>query len=612
MNTKNTILAIDTETTGLNWFKNDRPFLILWWNGNEEESPDYIIGEVSPYTRQVYWQGEDLAEFQILIDNAELLVFHNAPFDIHMLEQVGIKITTPFVDTMILTHTWNNSLSSYGLKFLAEKFCNIDTEDENELKMSTRSARRDNKKLGYLLADDVEADYWMADPLLVIKYGKKDVIRTHKLWQWLMNISGEDKNLANIRKMEMECCQALVDMERIGVSVDIQKAKELEKYYEGIIEECLEIKTALGFEELNTNSPKQMIEAFYNVLQAPIQFATRKKSDGLKVKTASVDKHALKKLAPEYPLAKCLMRLNSADDELNKFIKPLQVLADENNAVHPNYRQCGAVTGRLSCSNPNLQNITNTSTTSEGVDKRARELFIPREGCVLYFPDYSQIEVWIAAFASQDKVMMDYLINGHDLHGELNKQFFGHRPDFEEHKGQYRKKIKGLTFATIYGAGAYQLSEMGLGIDMEESKEFIHKFYAKYSGLKAYKEALIRCADTLGYIEDNFGRRYYIDTNESFKSLNYMIQGSASGVMKRAIVNVGNLCKNYLGMKLLLTIHDELCIEVPRKFDTKKTMKEIIRAMQGDFHTYFGMPKPFDVSMARTETNWAEKEEIAI
>jgi DNA polymerase-1 len=240
----------------------------------------------------------------------------------------------------------------------------------------------------------------------------------------------------------------------------------------------------------------------------------------------------------------------------------------------------------------------------------ARALFIPRKDCVLYFPDYSQIEVWISAYCSSDKIMKEYLVSGGDMHGALNEQFFGTRPDFEEKKGTYRKKIKGLTFATIYGAGAGQLSEMGLGLSLHEAQDFISLFFTKYYGLYRYKNSLMQVASELGYIEDPFGKRCYIPSELSFKSLNYMIQGSASGVMKRAIINVSNLCKARVGMKLLLTIHDELCIEVPLKLHSKKIMREIISAMQGDFHQYFGMESPFAVSMAMTYTNWAEKFEV--
>jgi len=598
------ILAVDTETTGLNWFHGDRPYLISYTR--EEMVTDYIQGFVNPFTRAVTWNAVDLINFQQLLDSCTIIIFHNASFDIHMLETIGIKINKPYIDTLVFTHLVNNSYMEYGLKPLTKKLLGMPTQDQKDLSDSTKEARRKGKKLGYKLAEDVEADYWLADPELVVEYACQDTERTMNLYKYLEICCKKRDNVWELLEIEMACTEALISMERVGISIDLQKAKDLEQYYETLIAISEHKKAKLGFASLNTNSPKQMMDVFYNKLGAKVHYAQRKR-DGVRIKTPSMDKHVLAKLAPTYELADVIVKMNSYKNELNTFIKPLQVLCDERGVVHPSYRQVGATTGRLSCTNPNLQNISNVSE-----DKKARELFVPRAGCILYFPDYSQIEVWIAAFTSGDEVMKNYLLNGHDLHGELNNQFFGGKPDFNENKGMYRKKIKGLTFATIYGAGANQLSEMGLGLSVDEGKDFISKFYTKYSGLDNYKKNLIYAADQLGFIEDNFGRRYYIDEGFAFKSLNYMIQGSASGVMKRAIINVHNYCKKIKGANLLLTIHDELCIEMPMNEHCIDTMKDIVECMQGNFHTYFNMPKPFDVSMAVTETNWAEKKEVAL
>lgn len=603
-------IAIDCESTGLMWQQEDRPFIVSMTD--EQMVNQFWRAEVNPFTREVIWQEKDLNEIRAITENPAIRKLgHNITFDIHMLRTIGVTVKGDVIDTLVYTHLCNNGFPTYGLKALAKKLLNVSTEDEGKLKQDVRTKRRVGKKNGWKLGPAVETDYFMADPELVFKYACLDTDRTMMLYNWCLKVAEENPNIQSLLEMEMKCLLALNSMEETGIQIDLVKAKQLETYYENIILKEEAIKTQLGYKSLNTASPKQMMEVFYKELNAELITSVSKK-DGMKQKKPTANKKALEVWSRKYPLAKSIMNINAAKGELTKFVLPLQELADVNCILHPNYRQCGTITGRLSCTNPNLQNISNTATTSGGVDKKARELFVPREGHILYFPDYSQIEVWIAAFCSEDTTMCDYLLSGGDMHSAFNEQFFGRREDYLTNKDIYRKKIKALTFATIYGAGANQLADMGLGLSKIEALQFLELFFSKYNGLSNYKEALMHIIYDIGYIEDPFNRRYYLHPELAFKSLNYMVQGSASGVMKRAIVNVHKALKFWPKCKLLLTIHDELAIEVPVASHSSKLMKTIITAMQGDSHTYFKMPKPFDVSMAMTSTNWAEKENVII
>jgi DNA polymerase-1 len=604
-------IAVDTETTGLMWQHFDRPFIVSMTK--EDGTNLFWRAEVDPFTREPKWKENALEEIRKITEDTSLCkVFHNAPFDIHMLGSIGIDVKGDFIDTIVFTHLCNNGFPSYGLKPLAKTLFKVSTDDEADLKQDVRTKRRVGKKKGWKLGPVVETDYWMAEPELVKKYACLDTDRTMELLNWCICELKNNPEVEDLLLMEMECMKALIRSEDRGIQIDFKKAKELEAYYEGIILKEESIKSVLGYKTLNTRSPKQMMEVFYNELKADIVYATSKDKDGQRQKKRTANNKALEVWSRKYPLAKAIMNINSAKGELTKFVKPLQELADGNGILHPNYRQCGAVTGRLSCTNPNLQNISNVSTTAGGVDKRARALFVPREGHVLYFPDYSQVEVWIAGFASEDPIMCKYLASGGDMHDDFNVQFFGHKEDFELNRGKYRKKIKTLTFATLYGAGGAQLAGMGLGLNQAEGNAFIAMFFEKYAGLDLYKKALMQVVYDYGYIEDPFGRRYYIHQEWAFKSLNYMIQGSASGVMKRAIVNVDKMLKFWPGCRLLLTIHDELCVEAPLQYHSTKLMRNVIEAMQGNLHTYFNMPRPFDVGMAMTRTSWADKEEIEL
>ena len=243
---------------------------------------------------------------------------------------------------------------------------------------------------------------------------------------------------------------------------------------------------------------------------------------------------------------------------------------------------------------------------------RIRELFIPRKGFVLYFPDYSQIEVWLAAYISKDPVMMNALANGLDMHDKFARRFFGGAEDYAEKREKYRKITKMGTFCTIYGGGVSALQGT-LGCTREDAEQFRSAFFQTYEGLAMYAKDLATVAEQHGFVVNPFGRRFVVGKDIAYKSLNYMIQGSAADVMKRAMINVDNLLKaRWPHTRILMTIHDELCIEVPKKFHSKMIMREIVQAMRGDFHKKFGMPEPFNVSMAWTDTRWSEKKEIEI
>ena len=602
-------IAVDTETTGLMWQLKDRPFIVSMTK--EDGSNLFWRCNVDPFTREVEWSEKAITEIRAILEDENIAkVFHNASFDIHMLKTIGLEVKGKVIDTLVFAHLCNNSFMSYGLKPLCKKLFRMSTDDESGLKESVIAARRLARKQGWNLGPEVETDYWMAEPALAKKYACLDTDRTMKLLKWCLAEQERRPEIAALLTMEMKCTKALIKMEERGIKIDLKKAKELEKYYEDIIIQEEARKVAMGYGDLNTRSPKQMHKVFYEELKAEHVHVTAKNKEGKRQKKLTANNSALELWADNHPLARCIMTINAAKGELTKFIIPLQELADENDILHPNYRQCGAITGRLSCTNPNLQNISNVNTTKGGVDKLARALFIPREGYMLYFPDYSQLEVWAGGFASGDKVMCEYLSRGGDMHGAFNKQFFAHKADFKEKEGSYRKKIKALTFATIYSAGAKRLASMGFGLSFKDAKGFLKMFWTRYSGLANYRDELIEVIEYRKFIEDPFHRRYYIRPESSYKGLNTMIQGSSSGVMKRAIVGVDEYLEDYPGCNVLLNIHDELCIEVPLHIHSEELMLGIIKAMQGDFHKAFNMPRPFEVNMAITRTSWAEKEEM--
>jgi DNA polymerase-1 len=207
---------------------------------------------------------------------------------------------------------------------------------------------------------------------------------------------------------------------------------------------------------------------------------------------------------------------------------------------------------------------------------------------------------------------MQQLLDGADIHTANANLYFCHRPDFKEKFGKYRKIAKGVTFGCLYGAGKNAIAAQA-EISVDEADR-IHKiFWNTYSGLRDYGYSLSNKIKNDGFIQNPFGRKYMTHPDLSYKALNYMVQGSASEVLKRAIINTDLLySRKYPGCQILMPIHDEIVSEIPARYHSKKLMQDIVVAMQGNFHTYFQMPNLFNIGMSFTSTNWSEKEDFKL
>jgi DNA polymerase-1 len=496
---------------------------------------------------------------------------------------------------------------------------NFPDTDMTDLKDSVKKARRVGKKLGWKLAEDVEADYALGDPELCKKYALGDVERTLKLYKAYEGMLTQPQHAFSpyshykaIADMEHELLPIVREMSRKGVAIDAGKVQELETYYRGCIEKATAEKAALGFPALNPESPQQVIEVFYNQLGAKAQFRKRKAKDGSKSLTKSADKNALVKWSKDIPLARVLVELSEAQHQLNSFILPFKENSyDESGyrTLHPSFNTCGPVTGRLSCSAPNLQNITasNSPGRKSSVEFRARECFTPRKGHTWLLVDYSQVEIWVAAFLSKDTLMVETLLAGNSVHDLTCDRVFGHKTDFASNRPMYRKFAKIVNFSMLYGSGPKALAEL-LAIDESDAKEYWKGFWDTYTGMGRYNEMLKRTVKTDGHVKDVFGRPYFVEAKFAYKALNYMVQGTAAGILKRAMIEAyKHLKATNPAVTMLLTIHDELVFEVPNNCLNSDLVWGIERAMAGNFHTLLGMPTPFKVESSVAYENWSKK-----
>jgi DNA polymerase-1 len=619
----------------------------------------YVRGTVDPFTRAVRW-GRDHAKVAQLLGNPRVTkVGHNVRFDLSMAAFDGVTVRGPVVDTMIVAHiyTAGNELT-YALKPLSRKYFGIEELDEKLLKKATHSARLQAKKKRWSFAteatggrDPVKADYWMAPDDLCEAYAVQDAVRTVCLYRdWMPEIN-HDERMLRLFKREHQVFWALKRMEDRGTRVHRPTVRKLKAFYLGYQQEQLKVAQASGASpDLNFASTQQMSKTFYDDRgHVPNHTETRNKKTGdlnyslngehlLKMATGYTVERNRIHLDPEArvrygyevtddgkayhrppdPLAKAVLEYKAAGQTVSSFLEVYErSWVEESKGVwvlHPNYRQTGTVTGRLSCSDPNLMQVASATTGRRKADiqSRPREAFGPRPGHVWYLPDYSQIEVWLFAFLSGEKKMQETLLSGVDYHGNIAKQVFGNRPDFVEHAEYYRKCAKLIMFCKLYGGGAKKMATL-LKMGLAAAIEFIEQYERELPGVKLFMDRMINLAEAEGEIFNPFGRRYVFEPDYAYRAVNYFIQGTAADVMKNALVNVDELLRTRWdgGPQLLLTIHDEIIVEVPLEYHSVPLMRDVIRGMQRD-QKLLGLPVPLPVEMklVRSHEYWHQATKI--
>jgi DNA polymerase-1 len=315
-------------------------------------------------------------------------------------------------------------------------------------------------------------------------------------------------------------------------------------------------------EEFNLNSPKQISEIFFNKLKLP---KSKKTKTGL---STNVD--ALEKLAPDYPIARALLDHREVQKLLSTYIDALpgQVNA-KTGRVHTSFNQTITATGRLSSTNPNLQNIP--VRTEEG--RRIREAFVAGKGHMLISADYSQIELRVLAHMSEDALLIQAFEEDKDIHTETAAAMHGIFPDMVT--PDMRRAAKTINFGLMYGMGPINLSRQ-LGISFKEAREFIDSYFRQFPTIRAHMDRCIEKARTLGYSETLLGRRRYLpEINSSNRqvreaaertAINTPVQGTAADIIKIAMVNIHQkMPAVFAKTKMLLQVHDELVFETAKK-----------------------------------------------
>lgn len=624
------VIGFDCETTGLNPWRSAvygrygmepaRPFAFALKDAMGNSA--YIRWEVDPKTRKVLRIAKDIRALSAILGDPSIAkVGHNVSFDIRMCRLAGIKVDwTRVHDTQFMAHVLTGgSLFSYALKALARQWLEMENDKQLALEVSTKKARLEAKKKGWNISNEEthgkkecwRSDYWLAEPILLQEYAEEDMNMTMPLYLGLRAKLREIPSLWEVYRWEIKVMKELYRMEAAGVNCFPTELVRLREFYQSYANSWKKKIVALGAKDLNMNSPKQMVELF--VKQRKNKIYNRTNSGA-----PSIDNDELLRLSEKDPLAKAVLECKASESMILKFINPYERFMAKNHkcwVLHPNFRQA-TITGRLSCSDPNLQQVASPDSVKKKaeIELKPREAMGPRPGYLWYLLDYSQMEVWLFAFQSKDKILMKAMLDGLDVHEAVGKQVWGHKPDWKPGKTTYRKKGKTTMFLKQYG-GTAKAGAALFGCTREEAQDIIDEFDRRLPGVNQYVERKTRTAEKAGMIENAFGRRYYLDPRFAYKAVNYDIQGPCADMIKRAICRIGPLLRKskQWETRMVLTIHDELVLEVSSQAD-RKYRGQIVAAvkweMQADSRRV-GLPVQIPVGCKVTSKTWADAEEIS-
>jgi len=564
------IIAVDTETTGLNPYTGDKPFAISIHG--DKEFLDYNVRTGEAHVKSYICIGEDdLVPLDLaLMSTNYVKVFHNAKFDIQMLKVYGMEVKGEIHDTMIMAAVYNPDETSKALKRLAEKYLGADTSEEKELKEYMRK----HKLKAY---EEVPRE-------IMEPYALKDVEYTMDLFEFYRSKGVLDNP---VYKTEMKLLQVLVDMQQRGAQLDIDYLTSAKQLCEmGLAELNARIKTEFG--DVNVLSNKQLGKFLFD--EERIQCNAYSQAGN-----PVLDDYNLKQY--DHPIIPLVIEMRDVTKRLNTYVYGLLDGADDKGVIHCDFYQVGAKTGRFSCRQPNLQNIP------RGGSVDIRKSFNCRPDYTNYYFDYSQIELRILAHYSKEQKMIDELSRADgDLHGMTAELIFG-----EDYTKEQRDIAKRLNFGIVYGIGPKHFCEV-LNQAYPESnytytsaKSFIDRYYHNYYEVRKFTWNVPRRILEKGYVQDVFGRRYTCDKNMTYKAVNYLIQGCAAGVLKNAMIKVHSLLRDTKS-NILLTIHDEIVIEIHK--DEEVLVKQIKKMME-DYKTF---RVPITCNISKTTTNWSEKE----
>jgi len=542
------LFGFDTETTALDYMQAEIvgmsfaiepgeaayvPVAHTYAGAPEQLDRDWVFERVRP----------------LLEDADRRKVGHHLKYDRNVLLNHGIRLRGIAYDTMLESYLLDSTASRHDLDSLCQKYLahtNIKFED-----VAGKGARQ-------VTFDQVVLE--QATP-----YAAEDADMTLRLHQLLWPRLAAQASLKTLfEDLELPLLGVLADMERNGVRVDVemlaQQSRELAERMQEVEQEAHQ----LAGEPFNLGSPKQIQAILYDKQQLPVLAKTPKGAP-------STAEPVLQELALQYPLPRLILDYRSLSKLKSTYTDKLPGQVNPRTGrVHTSYHQAVAATGRLSSSDPNLQNIP--VRTTEG--RRIRQAFVAEQGKLILAADYSQIELRIMAHLSGDAGLVEAFARGDDIHRATAAEVFGTAPD--QVTVEQRRSAKAINFGLIYGMSAFGLGKQ-LGIERGQAQAYVDRYFQRYPGVKAYMETTRELAREQGYVETLFGRRLYVPEITARNAqrrqaaertaINAPMQGSAADIIKRAMLRVDAWIKSETSdVTMIMQVHDELVFEVPLTF----------------------------------------------
>ena len=509
-------------------------------------------------------------------------VGQNLKYDLLVLSHYGVEVAGPLFDTM-LAHYVVQPEQRHNMDLLAEKYLHYRTIPIEALIGSGRTQRN--------MSD--------LDPKEIVDYACEDADVTLRLYPILKEEMEKYEVTSVFTDIEMPLLPVLARMERNGVRLDTAALEETGRNFTERMQQLEAEIYELAGHEFTITSPKQVGAVLFDELQ--ISAKVKKTKTG----QYSTSEEVLESLRDKHPIVEKILQHRALKKLLSTYVEALpKLIHPETGHIHTSFNQAVTATGRLSSSNPNLQNIP-----VRGEDGREiRRAFVPEEGEVFFSADYSQIELRIMAHLSEDEHMVTDFNSGLDIHAATAARIF-HKP-VEEVDRDERRKAKTANFGIIYGISAFGLSER-MGVSRGEAKELIENYFATYPKVREYMNESIERAKQTGYITTQFGRRRYLaDINAGNatvrgyaerNAVNAPIQGTAADIIKLAMVAIDRrLREEKLQTRMILQVHDELNFSVP-----PTELEQVRHLVVEEMERAFQMRVPL-VAECGEGTNWLE------
>ena len=579
---KSKAFAIDTETDSINTVSANLVGISISVKENEGcYIPIAHSYENCPKQLSLNYIQKNLGP--VIEKNRNKAIGQNLKFDIPILSRHGINLSEFLADTMLMSYVLNSTATRHGMDRLAEYYLNYSTTKYTDI-TGTASKQISFSEVKINIATDYAAED--ADITLRLFNTLDPLLKKKPLQEKLL------------KDIEYPLVHVLSRVEQNGAKID---KKKLGNHSKELGEKILDLSKQafkIAGEEFNLDSPKQLLEILYEKQGLPILRKTPKGQP-------STNEETLQRLSEEYELPRIILQYRTLAKLKSTYTDSLiNIENTKTKRIHTSYQQAITSTGRLSSTEPNLQNIP--IKTAEG--RRIREAFIPEKGNIIISADYSQIELRIMAHLSEDENLTNAFNNNIDVHSSTAAEVFG--TTINEVTQDQRRSAKAINFGLMYGMSAFGLTRQ-LGITRAEAQEYLDKYFARYTGVRDYMNNIKAKAKEDKFVETIMGRRLYlneIDASNGLRrqaaeraAINAPLQGSAADIIKKAMLDIDSIiCKEMPEVKMIMQVHDELVFEAPVK-KQEFVMTKIRNAMESAVK--LSIPLLVDIGLGK---NWNE------